>query len=106
MEPSEKQARAIQQHKENLEEQIRTVLREYERQHGGPLAVELAFADDMPGGAAPEELKARVQSVVEAFHDQSAVSESGIRVQKVTAMDSDADGTIAIEVEYDYPGYV
>lgn len=106
MEPSESPAPAIEEHKKDLERQIDSALRAYEREHAGPLATEISFADDAPGGTAPEELKSRIWTSVDAFHRHAAVASAGIRVKKVTAMDSDADGTIAIKIEYDYPGYV
>lgn len=105
MEASEQQARAIQDHKNSFERQIETMLREFEASHEGPLAVEMTFAEDQPGGTAPEGIKSRIETAVETFHRLPAIDRSGIRVQKLTAMDSDADGTIAVEVEYDYPGY-
>ena len=107
MEPEDKDrdARALEQYKEEFESQLQTIVREFEVEHSGPLEMDLSFIEGEGSGPAPEELKPRVRNVVEAFHRKPLVSRSGVRVHKVTAIDSDEDGQFAVRVMYDYPEY-
>lgn len=104
MEEAEKgqEARALQQYREELESNIVRVLREYEMEHDGPVELDLSFFEGEGGAEVDEKLKSRIQSMVDAFHRKPLVQRSQVKVHKVTAMDSDADGTIAVRVHYDY----
>ncbi len=107
MEPEDKDrdARALEQYKQDFEQQLETIVREFETKHRGPLEMDLSFVEGEGSGPAPEELKPRVASIVEAFQRKPLVNRSGVRVHKVTAIDSDEDGQFAVRVMYDYPGY-
>lgn len=107
MEPEDKDrdARALEQYKADFEKQLETVVREFESQRQGPLELDLSFVEGEGSGPAPEELKPRVKNIVEAFHRKPLVDRSGVRVHKVTAIDSDEDGQFAVRVMYDYPEY-
>ena len=99
------EAFALEHHKRDLERNIEVLIQEYEADHSGPVELDLSFVEGEGSGPAPEELKPRVQSIVEAFHRKSLIDKGGIRVHKVTAIDSDGDGSVAVRVQYDYPDY-
>jgi hypothetical protein len=105
MEASAQNAKTIEEQKEELERQISTLVRAYEQQHAGPVELDLSMNDGEGSGRAPEDLQAQVRMLVEAFQQQPVISRSGVRVHKVTAIDSDGDGKIALSVSYDHPGY-
>lgn len=104
METSDKEtaAIAIQRYREELEDNIRQALREYEMEHEGPVEIDLSFFEGEGGAEVDEKLKMRIQNMVDAFQRKPAVQRSQVRVHKVTAMDSDADGQVAVRVHYDY----
>ena len=107
MEPEDKDrdARALEQYKADFEKQLETIVREFESQHQGPLELDLSFVEGEGSGPAPDELKPRVKNIVDGFHRKPLVDRSGVRVHKVTAIDSDEDGQFAVRVLYDYPEY-
>lgn len=105
MEPSEEKARTLEQIKAELEHEIEKVVRRYEDRHEGAVELDLTFADAEGSGPSPQDLAADVRQIVEDFHRRPLVGESGVRVHKVAAFDSDADGSIAVRVSYDYAGY-
>jgi hypothetical protein len=49
-----------------------------------------------------ETLRNQIMSQIESFEQNPDVSESGMRVYKVTAIDSDGDGQVAMKVQYEY----
>lgn len=104
-EDKDRDARALEQYKAEFEEQLQSIVREFEAQHRGPMEMDLSFIEGEGSGPAPEELKPRVRNVVEAFHRKPLVNRSGVRVHKITAIDSDEDGQFAVRVLYDYPEY-
>ncbi|GEM_PF-4656579 len=104
-EDKDRDARALEQYKEELENQLQNIVREFQGRHPGPVEMDLSFVEGEGSGPAPDELKPRVRTIVEAFHRKPLVSRSGVRVHKVTAIDSDEDGQVAVRVLYDYPGY-
>ena len=105
MEPSAENARMIESQKEDLERQIETVVREYGRENGGTVGLDLTMNDGEGAGGAPEDLDYRIRRLVEEFQSSPVISQNGVRVHKVTAIDSDGDGSIALKVSYDHPGY-
>jgi len=107
MEPEDKDrdARALEQYKEEFEGQLENVVRDFESSHQGPLEMDLSFIEGEGSGPAPDDLKPRIANIVEAFHRKPLVNRSGVRVHKVTAIDSDEDGQFAVRVWYDYPEY-
>lgn len=102
-------AHAIEQAKRDLETQIERAVANHEQQDGDEsLEVSLNFegTDLSEGGdEAGEALRREIRSLVEQFHQASAIEGSGIHVQRLTAIDSDADGEVAVRVDYDYAGY-
>ena len=96
---------ALERHKQDLERNIEILVQEYENGHRGPVEVDVSFREGEGSGPAPEELKPRLQSIVDAFHRKPLIQEGGVRVHKVTAIDSDGDGRIVVRVNYDYPEY-
>lgn len=105
METSPERARTLSQEKEDLERQIESLAREYEREHPGPLELDLTIGKENGGAGEEDSLRTRVSALIESFHRRPVVADSGVRVQKITAIDSDGDGSVAVRVTYDYPGY-
>lgn len=104
METAEKErdARALQQYQQELESNIERIIRDYELDHKGPVEIDLSFFEGEGGAEIDEQLRARIQNMVEAFHRKPSVQQSGLAVHKVTAMDSDEDGRIVVRIHYDY----
>lgn len=104
--PKIEQARALAAARESLERQIEQAVRTYQSDSHKPLDVEVHFTEEGEGGAGPElgdqHLRDTIRSYVSAFRSQRAVLDSGVRVLKVTAIDSDGDGKPAVDVVYDY----
>lgn len=98
----ERDARALQQYQQDLESNIERIVREYELDHKGPLEIDVSFFEGEGGAEIDEQLRTRIESMVDAFHRKPAVKKSGVSVHKVTAMDSDEDGRIVVRVHYDY----
>lgn len=98
----ERDARALQQYQQDLETNIERIVREYETGHKGPIELDVSFFEGEGGAEVDEELRSRIESMIEAFQRKPAVKESGVVVHKVTAMDSDEDGRIVVRVQYDY----
>lgn len=105
METSAQKAMSIEEQKADLERQIEALLQAYEGEHGGTLELDLSMNEGEGSGGAPEDLKSQVRDLIESFQQQPVISSSGVRVHKVTAIDSDGDGRIALKVAYDHPGY-
>ncbi len=105
LDASAQAARSIESHKQDLERQIEMLVRDYERNHEGPVELDLTMNEGEGSAAAPEDLRDRVRHLVEEFQHNPVISQHGVRVHKVTAIDSDGDGSIALKVSYDHPGY-
>lgn len=101
----DRDAHALEHYKRDFEKNVETIVQEYEINHSGPFEMDLSFIEGEGSGPAPDELKPRVKNIVEAFHRKPLVQQSGVRVHKITAIDSDEDGRIAVVVHYDYPDY-
>jgi hypothetical protein len=100
-------ARKLQEAQRNLEAQLSSTIREYDGQLGDSMAFSLNLEENLgpqDDEVSPEErsLRRSVRRLVEAFHTQPIVMETGVRVYQVTAMDSDADGRFALDVKYEY----
>lgn len=103
-------AHALERAKRDLEAQIERAVADYEHAQGDePLEVSLNFEEeDLPEGEdneASPDLMNQIAGLVDDFHNAPAVSGKGVRVQRLTAIDSDADGEVAVRVHYDYAGY-
>lgn len=98
----DREAFALAHLREELETQIENVVREYERRHGGPVELDMSLVEGEGGAETDDVLRRRVETIVEAFHRKPLVAETGVRVHKVTAIDSDEDGRVAVRVSYDY----
>lgn len=96
---------ALDDARQELEDKIQEIVREYEDETTGPLELDLSLVEGEGSGPGDEELRERIRSAVDAFHGKPLIEQSDIRVHKVTAMDSDEDGRIAVRVQYDYPDY-
>lgn len=96
---------ALQHLQEQLKKQIETAVREFETAHKGPVELDVSFVEGEGSVPSDDGLRKRVEAIVDAFHRKPVVTQSGVKVHKITAIDSDEDGTIAVNVMYDYGGY-
>jgi hypothetical protein len=102
----EKEARALKlnEARQNFEKRLRDVF----SNHGSDSFQFEMNVDEKRGGVTEgaadraEELRGQVLSQVEAFESSPDVSGSGMRVFKITAIDSDGDGEVAVKVQYEY----
>lgn len=102
---SDGNAYALRHLQDQLEQQVQTAVREFESQHSGPVELDVSFVEGEGSVPSDDGLRKRVETIVDAFHRKPLVSRTGIKVHKITAIDSDADGTIAVNIMYDYGGY-
>lgn len=101
----EQQAHRLQEAQEELESKIEDAVSERQRTSDTPLELNVGIEDnpEVTGADTGDpELQRRVEELVAAFHQQAAVESSGVHVQKVTVIDADADGRVAVDVEYAY----
>lgn len=94
----------LQEARESLEEQIRTAVRAYEVRTTGPVEFTMSLTNGEAQGneSGDDELRGTVRNLVEAFLAQEVVRETGVQIRRVTALDSDRDGKVAVNVKYDY----
>ena len=99
-------AHALQDARQSLESNIEQAVHAYEAQIDGPLdlRIDLRRSQGPPENAsdAERELHGAIRSLVEQFQQTPAVKQARLRVRSVTALDSDADGTAAVNVNYAY----
>ena len=95
-------ARALEDVKESLQNQLEQAVRSHVEQQGGTLEldVDLRPGDHVHRGDSG--LVDRVQDLVHAFHNHPIVRQTGVEVHKVTAWDADGDGQGAVNVKYEY----
>lgn len=102
-------AHALQRAKSDLEDQIERAVATHEPPTGDSIEVSLNFEEeDLPEGEDNEagpELMERITGLVDDFHSSPAVTGKGVRIRRLTAIDSDADGEVAVRVHYDHAGY-
>ncbi len=108
MQEKETPALQIESARKDLESQIRQVLRDYERNVQGPLEIDLtvenrASPDDAETSEQERALRNRIYDLVDAFHQRDIIRQTGVRIYKITAIDSDGDGVAALNVKYEYP---
>ena len=95
---------ALEKAKQEFEERLTQEIRLYERQHEGELELDVTFEEDAgASNRGTPELIQTVRQHVDAFHHRQPVQTSGVYIYRVTAIDSDADGQIALNVKYEYP---
>ena len=85
-----------------LTARIEAAAREHEAQADGPLDLDMNFGSETGASIGDAALRRSVEQLVRDFHEHPAVVQAGVRVHKVTALDSDADGEVAVKVQYDY----
>ena len=94
----------LEQAKQDLESQLEQAIRAFEQRTEGPVAVNMDLDDDAGENEQVDaELRAHVRNLVDAFHSRDVVQQTGVRAHHITAFDSDADGTVAVNVKYEYP---
>ena len=93
---------------DNIAPTLQHALGTYERETGEELdlRLDLTRPPSLPPEApeAERRLHSTLRMLVDQFHNHPAVAQSGIKVLSLTAMDSDADGRVALNVKYEYPG--
>ena len=103
--PDKKEAALqLENAKDNLEAQIKKTVEEQE-QPGEPERVNVRLGDDPETGGSDEgdtALISEIRALVDDFERGATVQTAGVTVRRVTALDSDADGEAAVDVEYDY----
>lgn len=102
---SDGNAYALRHLQDQLKEQIETAVREFESQHSGPVELDVSFVEGEGSVPSDDSLRTRIETIVDAFHRKPIVTRTGVKVHKITAIDSDEDGQIAVNVMYDYDGY-
>lgn len=104
MEPTEREVSAVQleKAKETLEANIAEAVRSHEAHIEGAVEIDWRTEGETLGENA-EGLDATVRSLVDSFHKLPVVKNSEVKVQKITAIDSDQDGHVAVRVSYAYP---
>lgn len=96
----------IEKAKEALETEIAEAVAAYERDDDEKEALEVSINFDEDRSADPEPdaaLREKIRAAVTSFHERPIITTSNVRVQRLTAIDSDADGEVAVSVDYDYP---
>lgn len=99
-------ALALEDAKRDLKTRLARTVGDFERGgEGAPLEIRVVIGGEAAVEApATKELADDLRAHVEAFHQSAAAQKTGVRVQQLTAIDSDADGEVAVNVEYEYPG--
>lgn len=94
----------LEQAKQDLESQLEQAIRAFEQRTEGPVAVNMDLDDDAGENEQIDaELRSHIRNLVDAFHARDVVQQTGVRAHHITAFDSDADGTVAVNVKYEYP---
>lgn len=105
MEHNEKTSAAlkIEEAKGALEAEVAEAIAKHER-GGEALEISMYFDEDRSAESESDAaLKEEIRAAVNAFHERPVVTTSNVRVQRLTAIDSDADGEVAVSVDYAYP---
>lgn len=89
-----------------LHDQIEKAVRRYENR-GEPIEIDLNIAETPDSGAerAKEEhpeLYTDITRLIDDFMQRPEVRESGMTIFKVQAVDSDGDGSVAVNVQFEY----
>lgn len=101
--PDKTIAERIEEAKEHLESGIEEVLRRNEESDS--VRFDITFDEEgrleftRETGEIPVE---PVRELVDEFHGRDEIIQSGVQVRQVTAIDSDADGEVAVNVRYVY----
>lgn len=100
-------ARKLQAVRQDLETQLNEAIQPYDWQLKGPMEFSLTpeeggTPDEQDMSKQERELRETVRTLVDEFHQTPVVRETGVHIDRITAIDSDADGAFALEVEYDY----
>ncbi len=92
----------IEEAKRSLEASIEQAVGRYEPGHGGAFSIDLDLKSTREDDEHAE-LRRDIRLLADAFHAHGAVRQAGVRASRVTAIDSDGDGEVAVKVKYDYP---
>ena len=96
-------AERLRQARENLQTNIEQAVRAFEDENHEPIALRLDFTSQSPAAEAPDDqrpLAETIDALVRQFQQSPDVQQAGTRVVGVTPIDSDADGTAAVNVKY------
>lgn len=98
-------AERLQQARESLHTTIEQAVRAFERDHAGPVELRLDLTNADAAGDIRESqrpLAETIRTLVHQFQQSPEVLQAGTRVVRVTAIDSDGDGTAAVDVKFAY----
>jgi ketosteroid isomerase-like protein len=105
--PNPDAARKLEAAKQDLQAAIESLVEEHLSAKGARASLDLSFDEGIDTIVEDTEHNAAVvegtKALVDSFHDQPEVRQSGVRVRHVTAIDADGDGDAAINVRFEYP---
>ena len=93
----------LEQLQRELADRIESAVRDYEASSETEAPVELDINFEGPDGEDAHELQQTITGLVNDFYNQPEVADANLRVHKVTVIDSDTDGDVAVNVQYTYP---
>lgn len=100
-------AHKLEAAKRDLSNSIERLIEEHLSKSGKRATLDLSFDEGVDTVVEDTEHNATVvesaKALVESFHDQPEVRQSGVRVKHVTAIDSDGDGDAVVRVRFVYP---
>ena len=95
----------IQQAKQQFESQLATLFNTHVDEAAEPIEIDLTQEDEDYKHRFDASFLAEVDMLAEAFHQRAPVRRANVHVHKITAVDSDGDGQLAVNVMYDHRGY-
>lgn len=90
----------------NLKDAIENAVRRHET-GGEPIEISLNFVEKPDSGTREAmekhgQLYQEIVDLVESFRLRPEVQESGMSIYKLQAVDSDGDGSVAVNIQYEY----
>lgn len=99
-------ARKLEEAKRMLNNALENAVRRHENQ-GKPIELDMNFVEEPDSGSrrVKEEfpgLYEEITRLIDDFMQRPEVQESGMTIYKLHAADSDGDGSVAVNVQYEY----
>ncbi|MFW5973493.1 MAG: hypothetical protein ACOCTG_05815 [Bacteroidota bacterium] len=96
----------LDQARRDLEQGVVNAVRRHAPE-GEPISIDINLVEKPDSGAREAEEKygglvGEITALVDSFMNRPEVRESGASIYKVQAMDADGDGTVAVNVQYEY----
>ncbi len=102
MPDKEATALRLEEARRQLEDQLRQAFRSHDGPGKGSVQFDINLEEAETSDDGNGSLGRLVRSLVDAFHQSDIARQTGVRVYKVTAIDSNADGESAVNVKYEY----